>query len=299
LGVQSFQPEELAFLGRIHDVDDVRIAFRSARDAGFDNINLDFIFGLPHQNIAGWRETLEQAIALQPEHLSAYSLIVEENTPLHHWVETGRVDEPDEDLAAELYEIAMDRLAAAGYRQYEVSNWARQKVALAEQNPVAAEALPALASRHNLLYWRNEEYLGIGPGAHSHLRLLNAHGASVSHRWGNRKPVLGYMQRIESGRPVHDFCEAIDPATAMGESMMVGLRLVEAGVDRALFFAHHGIDCVDYFAGQIDTLQSEGLLVVHSNRVQLTERGKMVGNQVFLRFLPEIEDISDARPPTS
>lgn len=281
LGVQSFQPDELAFLGRIHDVDDVYRAVESARTAGFENINLDFIFGLPHQSVEAWRDTLECAIHLQPQHLSMYSLIVEEETPLHHWVATGKVDAPDEDLAAELYEIAMQRMAAAGYRQYEISNWARSDAS------VQTQLLPALASRHNLLYWRNEEYLGIGPGAHSHLRMLGEDGAVNSCRWGNRKPVPGYIKRIETDRPVHAFLEAIDAETAMGESMMVGLRLVEAGVDRVLFREHNGIDCVDFFARQLDSLVAEGLIEVLDDRVRLTQHGKMVGNQVFLQFLPD------------
>lgn len=284
LGVQSFQPEELDFLGRIHNVQDVYRAVEAARAAGFTNINLDFIFGLPHQNVAGWRDTLEQALSLQPEHLSLYSLIVEENTPLHHWVETGRVDEPDEDLAADLYEIGMARLVAAGYQQYEISNWA--KVANEDQ----AGELPVLASQHNLIYWRNEEYLGIGPGAHSHLRILNDRNESVSHRWGNRKPVPGYNRRIATGQAVDAFHEVIDPATAMGESMMTGLRLTDAGVDRALFMQHHGVDCVDFFAPQIASLQESELIELLPDRVRLTPRGKMVGNQIFLRFLPDADN---------
>jgi oxygen-independent coproporphyrinogen-3 oxidase len=110
MGVQSFQPDELSFLGRIHSVDDVFQAWDAARHAGFDNINLDFIFGLPEQKTEAWRQTLDQALSMQPEHLSLYSLIVEENTPLHHWVESGSVAAPDDDLAALHYEIAMDSL---------------------------------------------------------------------------------------------------------------------------------------------------------------------------------------------
>lgn len=294
LGVQSFQPDELTFLGRIHDVADVHRAVASARDAGFDNINLDFIFGLPHQDRTRWRDTLEQALALQPEHLSMYSLIVEENTPLHHWVESGRVDTPDEDLAADLYEIAMARLAQADYAQYEISNWARRA-----DGETHASQLPRLASRHNLLYWQNEEYLGIGPGAHSHLRLRDEDGASSSHRWGNRKPVPGYVRRVETGMPVHDFHERINAATAMGESMMVGLRLVDAGVDRRMFFAHHGVDCVAVYAPQIEELSRDSLIEVLPDRVRLTSRGKMVGNQVFLRFLPDQELPNESIRPTS
>jgi len=149
MGVQSFQPEELAFLGRIHSVEDVDLAFDAARAAGFDNINLDFIFGLPHQSGANWALTLDRALALGPEHLSLYSLIVEPNTPLNHWVETGRVDAPDDDLAAELYEFAMNRLARAGYVHYEVSNWAQPGSATKKD---AQGVNPAFASRHNLLY---------------------------------------------------------------------------------------------------------------------------------------------------
>ena len=113
MGVQSFQPDELSFLGRIHDVADVYRAVESARSVGFDNLNLDFIFGLPHQSPSGWRDTLQRATELEPEHLSLYSLIVEPETPLYHWVETGRVDQPDDDEAAALYEEAMAGLAAS------------------------------------------------------------------------------------------------------------------------------------------------------------------------------------------
>ena len=303
LGVQSFQPDELEFLGRIHDVQDVYRAVEAARAAGFDNINLDFIFGMPHQSVAGWQNTLDQAIALQPDHLSLYSLIVEENTPLHHWVETGRVDEPDEDLAADLYEIAMARLAEAGYRQYEISNWARTTSAdlaaeLRQSGGGQGQELPQLASRHNLVYWRNEEYLGIGPGAHSHLRVRNDVGASESHRWGNRKPVPGYNRRIETGQSVDAFHEVIDAATAMGESMMVGLRLTDAGVERAHFAALHGVDCIDFYAQQFDALTRDGLVEVLPDRVRLTPHGKMLGNQIFLRFLPDSDLPNSDLPDT-
>ena len=173
MGVQSFQPEELGFLGRIHDVEDVYRAYAAARQAGFANINLDFIFGLPDQSPAAWRATLAAAVALAPDHLSLYSLIVEPNTPLHHWVETGQVAAPDEDEAAELYEIAIEAMAAAHYIQYEVSNWARRTPG------DDGQTTPQRASQHNLLYWRNADYLGIGPGAHSHLHTV-VNGEMVS-----------------------------------------------------------------------------------------------------------------------
>ena len=156
--------------------------------------------------------------------MSLYSLIVEENTPLFHWVEAGHVDAPDDDLAADLYAIAMERLARAGYAHYEVSNWARR------QPGEPASPSPARASRHNLVYWRNGEYVGFGPGAHSHLRLPAADGSLVSRRWGNRKPVAGYVRRIRAGESVEEFSEVLDARTSMGETMMLGLRLVAEGV---------------------------------------------------------------------
>jgi oxygen-independent coproporphyrinogen-3 oxidase len=285
LGVQSFQPNELAFLSRIHNVDDVHMAFAAARDAGFDNINLDFIFGLPGQTLSNWQSTLALALALEPEHLSLYSLIVEPNTPLHHWVANGQVAAPDEDRAAELYEFARTQLAAAGYRQYEVSNWVR--LTAADQQG----GTPRDACAHNLLYWRNQEYLGIGPGAHSHLRNAPADGepgGMVAHRrWGNRKPVLGYIKRVNNGAPLPEFSEIIDPRLARAETMMLGLRLVQEGVPFARFFDQHGVDLRQVFAGELEQMQQLGLLTLDDECVRLTERGLMLGNQVFARFLPD------------
>lgn len=284
LGVQSFQPQELQFLGRIHDVDDVLHAFTAARSAGFTNINLDFIFGLPDQPVANWEVTLEQALALAPEHLSLYSLIVEPNTPLQHWVKTGKVKEPDEDCAADLYEFAMTRLPEAGYHQYEVSNWA--KTSIQEEGNL----MPALASRHNLLYWRNHEYLGIGPGAHSHLRMPIATGERIGKRWGNCKSVPSYVKRVNAGESVEEFAEEIDARMAMGETMMLGLRLLDEGVAFRRFEHLHGVPLQTVFAEELAKLYAKHLLESDEARVHLTRRGLMVGNQVFAEFLPESEN---------
>lgn len=284
LGVQSFQPDELRFLSRIHSVDDVLLAFAAARDAGFTNINLDFIFGLPNQSLACWQATLDQALALGPEHLSLYSLIVEPNTPLYHWVQSGQVAAPDEDLAAELYEFAIERLAEASYIHYEVSNWAK---ATAADQPGRT---PHYASQHNLLYWRNDEYLGIGPGAHSHLRLPDGADGLLPQRWGNRKPVAGYIKRIGLGESIEEFRETIPPPLAMGETMMLGLRLVQEGVPFTRFHQLHGVELFDQFGDEIKRLTQQGLLTREDQQVRLTPRGLMVGNQVFAQFLPETED---------
>jgi len=151
MGVQSFDDAELQWLGRIHNAIEAERSFEAARTAGFDNINLDFMFGLPDQQPETWARTLARALALDPEHLSLYSLIVEEGTPLADRVRRGAVAEPDDDLAADLYVYAMEALAEADFDQYEISSWGRA----------------GRQCRHNLVYWRNEPYLGFGAGAHS------------------------------------------------------------------------------------------------------------------------------------
>jgi oxygen-independent coproporphyrinogen-3 oxidase len=227
-----------------------------------------------------WRATLAQALALQPEHLSLYSLIVEPNTPLYHWVETGKVPRPDDDLAADLYEAAIEILSHAGYLHYEVSNWARM---CAADQPGQT---PHYASQHNLLYWRNQEYLGIGPGAHSHLRLPDEEGQVVGQRWGNRKPVPGYVKRLKAGQPVVEFSEIIDPPLAMGETMMLGLRLLQEGVPFARFRTQHGRELWDVYPADVSRLIETGLLMADDQRVRLTPHGLLLGNQVFAHFLP-------------
>lgn len=278
MGVQSFQPDELHFLGRIHSVDDVYKAYTAARQADFDNINLDFMFGLPNQTVEQWRDTLTKALELAPDHLSLYSLIVEPNTPLHHWVSSGQVPDTDDDLAADLYEVAIEMLDEAGYIHYEVSNWARTEAHLCQ---------------HNLIYWRNHEYLGVGPGAHSHLR-RRAHApnsagqdAAVDDlRWGNRKQVKGYIDRIRRGESVEEFHEMLSPAVAMSETMMLGLRLVQEGVPFAHFCQLHNQDLRSVYRKELEQLTSLGLLEHDNERVRLTQFGLMMGNQVFMHFMP-------------
>lgn len=292
IGVQSFQPAELSFLGRIHNVEDVIKAVGAARSAGFANINLDFIFGLPEQSLTHWQHTLEAAIALDPDHLSLYSLIVEPNTPLHHWVAQGKVAAPDEDVAAAHYEDAMQRLATAGYVQYEISNWAKNtapaKVTGLVADPTAEdEIMPTFACQHNLIYWRNQEYLGIGPGAHSHLWFTDPEGRQHRRRWGNRKPVPGYVNRIHQGATVEEFSEEIEPRGAIGETMMLGLRLLQEGVPLRRFRAMHGSELQGLFAKELAQLQTWNLIEIDAKRIRLSARGVLLGNQVFSYFLPD------------
>ncbi len=271
MGVQSFAAGELRFLGRIHDAGEAAEAFALARQAGFDNINLDFMFGLPGQHPETWRRTLDQAIELGPEHLSLYSLIVEPETPLADWVARGQVDEPDPDLAADLYELACERLQAAGYEHYEISNWAR--------GPLQADGLPAYACRHNLVYWRNQSYLGFGPGAHSWWE---------GKRWSVGRNVEQYIRSAALQHPPYDYEETISPTLAMGETMMVGMRLLDVGVSRMEFRQGFGRDVAEVWPAEIAELRSRGLIEVSDERVRLTRQGWLLGNQVFGAFLPDL-----------
>lgn len=290
LGVQSFQPSELRFLGRIHDVQDVCQAYDAARAAGLENINLDLMFGLPAQTESAWRDSLTSALALAPEHLSLYSLIVEPDTPLNRWVQTGKVQAPDDDEAAVLYEMALERLDAAGYVHYEISNWAVGGSAAMPEKGTSAPTDSAGASsrvcQHNLIYWRNQEYLGLGPGAHSHLISADTAGPCRERRWGNHKSVLDYLRRMRQGEALEAFEEVIDPRLSMGETMMLGLRLVQEGVQRALFWQRYGLELVEVFADELARLQDWQLVEVDAMGVRLTRAGLMVGNQVFAEFLP-------------
>ena len=273
MGVQSFDDSELGWLGRIHSAAEAENAFTEARHAGFTNINLDFMFGLPGQAAATWEQSLSRALALGPEHLSLYSLTVERGTPLADWVRQGRVAEPDDDLAADLYLAATETLAARGYVQYEISNWAKDS-----SGALASSAQPSAACRHNLVYWHDEGYLGFGAGAHSY---------AGGHRRWNVRPVPHYIRRIEQGQASTGGEETIEPSLAMGEIMMLGLRLVREGVSEDRFRARSGNSLDAVFAGEIVELVGRGLLERLPERVRLTTQGRLLGNQVFAMFLPD------------
>ncbi len=262
LGVQSAQPDELALLGRLHSFDQARRAVAMARATGFENLSLDLIYGLPRQALAHWRATLEAVLSppMQPDHLSAYCLTVEEGTPLADWVTSSQVPEPDPDLAAEMYELTEATLDAAGFIHYEISNWAR----------------PGRECRHNLVYWRDGAYLGFGAGAHSH---------RAARRWWNVLAPAEYIARLQAGESPQAAAEEIGPAQAMGETMMLGLRLSE-GVGAAAFRARFGRDLDQVYARPLEELAAAGLIQWDGQRARLTARGRLLGNQVFARFLP-------------
>ena len=262
LGVQSLSDRELAMLGRIHTAAEARDAVRQARDAGFDNLSIDLIYGLPGQTPADWRQTLEEAMAMRPEHLSLYALTLEEDAPMWQDIKEGSLPGVDPDVSADQYELAEDVLAAAGYRHYEISNW----------------ALPGRECRHNLTYWRNLPYIGAGVAAHSCL---------AGHRLGNTTSLDKYL----AGPPAPEMDEEISPQLELAETVILGLRLC-TGIDPDDLHRRFNIDVQAYYRPQIEAMVDAGLLEQDGGHLKLTRRGRLLSNEVFWRFLPDEKEAS-------
>jgi oxygen-independent coproporphyrinogen-3 oxidase len=274
LGVQSFDDAELRRLDRIHDAATAEAAYHAARAAGFANVNLDLMFGLAGQDLASWERTLRRALALQPEHLSLYALTVEEGTPLAHQVARGLAPEPDPDLQAAMYAHAQALLATAGYEQYEISNWAR----------------PGLACRHNLVYWRDGEWLGVGAGAHSHLagRRLAAVRSPVAYvrrvlaMEGDAVPCDAGASRVPF--PWIAFVEEPEPATAMADYVTLALRLSE-GLSLSAFAHRFGVAFETVFGEALADLTRLGLLVRDGDRLRIPPTARFLAGEVQARLL--------------
>ncbi len=259
LGVQTLNDSLLERLGRIHGARHAADCFDRARRMGFGNINVDLMFGLPGQDVSDWRRTLREIIAWGPEHISCYSLIIEEGTPFGDLHAQNALPLPGDDAELAMYELAMEELGAAGYEHYEISNWAR----------------PGFQSGHNRIYWLNGEWLGLGPGAHSHWR---------GERFSNERLPHDYARRLAAGELPIARREAVDEATAEEDTVILGLRLLE-GVDAAAFEHRFGRPLDDAFGPEIARLVDLGLVRWDGERLRLTSRGLPVANQVFQAFL--------------
>jgi len=259
LGVQSLDDAELRLLGRIHTASEARESISQAKDAGFTNLSLDFIYGIPGRSLEKWQGMLSEMVTLGAQHISLYGLTLEEGTPLHQRVKNGELLPPDPDAAACEYEMAEEVLEAAGYKQYEISNWAK----------------PGFESRHNLAYWRRAPYLGLGVAAHSFLD---------NKRIANTSDLDEYLSCLAEGKLAPQTVEVISEATALSEAIILGLRLNE-GVSADDIKAHFSIDLYSHFESAIAELVSLGLLEQHEDRIKLTPRGRLLGNEVFMRFL--------------
>lgn len=274
-GVQSANAEELRLLERAHDFFDVIQAVSDARKAGFSNLNLDLIYGLPEQTPATWQRTLARVVNLRPEHISAYALTLEHGTPFGSWSNRGWMPIPDPDIAAEMYEYAEEYLDASGYAHYEISNWAKSN--------------SELFCRHNLQYWRSLPYLGFGAGAH---------GYANGYRYSNVLRVKTYIERMTGGNTRDKSYEfPLSPAAVnqrkqtvredISDYMINNLRLTETGVADADFKSRFGRGLLEVFPREIEGLLRNGLLEYLPARAayRLSKRGRLLGNRVFVQFV--------------
>lgn len=267
-GMQSAHPRDLKVLDRRHRYRDVLDAVVWSRSKGFEHINLDLIFGIPGQTLEMWQQNLELVMNLPIDHLSLYSLILEEGTPLERWYQRGLVDLIDEDLAADMYETAMEVLADRGFSQYEISNWAKKR-------PNGLDA----RCRHNLNTWRYHPYFGFGAGASGFIN---------GTRTMNVGQIPAYLQRLME--PLGDWpaAEVVDRLSKweeMQEWMMVGLRKVEEGVSKADFMSTFAQPMGIIFEAQVNKLEKQGLLEDKGDLIRLTKRGILLGNRVFAEFV--------------
>ena len=261
MGAQSFDAELLKALGRIHSPAEITQAVHNARAAGFTSINLDFMFGLPGQTMRHWQATLDQALALHPDHFSLYSLIIEEGTPFYTWTHEGRITPGDEDLCADMYEYADERLQAAGYENYEISNWAR----------------PGHQSRHNMTYWQNLPYLGMGAGAHSYFAGKRFFDVLDPQQYIN---LLRMRQRPEAES------ETLDRVQEMSETAFLALRTAQ-GLHLPTFEERFAEPFTRFVGNRLRIVEEAGLLEQENGWLRLSKRGRLLGNEVFLRLLPD------------
>ncbi len=272
IGMQSADPALLRLYERRHDFAAVVDAVSCARRAGFDNISLDLIFGAPEESLADWQSSLEAALGLGVEHLSLYGLELKGGTPLRLQVDAGELQRPDDDAFADMYEHACERLDAAGYAQYEISNWRR----------------PGFACRHNMQYWRNLEYLGLGAGAH---------GYAGGYRYSTVAAPGRYIESLRNARdvaiefpltPALAKANRVDRADELYETVMMGMRLTQEGIDRLAFARRFGCDFLDIFGAASARLEALDLLRVADERVVLSDRGRLLSNGVIRQLVDEI-----------
>ncbi|AOM82575.1 radical SAM family heme chaperone HemW [Salisediminibacterium beveridgei] len=259
IGVQTFDPELLKAINRDHHPIDAKKTVELARSHGINDLSVDLMFGLPNQTMEQWNDTLKQAFELPVTHISAYSLKVEPKTVFYQWERQGRLDRPTEDLEADMYNQLVSGAVNAGFQQYEISNFARGQY----------------QSRHNLVYWNNQEYYGFGAGAHGYLN---------GERYANHGPLPKYLKAMESRErptlhehpvPLHEQKE---------EFMFMGLRKI-SGISLEEYQSRYGEQVAETFPGVMDELVKEGLLVMDEDSVRLSSEGKLLGNQVFEKFL--------------
>lgn len=259
LGAQSADARLLRLLGRRHKPEEIEAAVAHARGAGFENVSVDLLYGVPYQEVATWEATLRAAVGWGVDHISCYALTVEAGTPLEHGVSKGTLRVPPDETVVQMYDAARRLLGGAGYRHYEISNWAR----------------PGFESAHNLTYWRNRPYLGIGAGAA---------GCHNGRRYKVAPDIQGYIEGVRAGRVPLMEEEAIDARRAMSDSLILGLRL-EQGVSLPELRQRHGQDPSELFGDALEWGARWGLLEQRGDQIRLTEQGVLLSNELFARLL--------------
>ncbi|MGE0130932.1 MAG: radical SAM family heme chaperone HemW [Blastocatellales bacterium] len=258
-GVQSFDDGELQMIGRTHSSEDAREAVRMARAAGFANVSIDLIAGLPEQKMETWRRNLEEAFALEPDHLSVYLLELYKDAPLLHRINRGELRAIDDDLTVAMYFALVDEAERRGFEHYEISNWAR----------------PGFESRHNLKYWTGAPYWAFG---------VSAAGYDGQTRWSNTRNIHEYLQKIESGQsPVAEIVE-LDEDDRQSENLFLRLRLKD-GVDLGEHQRRFGVNAMERYHNEIERLREAGLIEFDENRLKISRAGTVLANEVFAAFV--------------
>ena len=260
VGVQSFIEKDLQLLERVHSVEEIYLTMDRARSAGFDNLSLDLMFALPGQTLSDWESNLARAIKINPEHISTYNLTIEPETAFAKLHSRGKLTMPPEDLQLEHYKMAIDMLTEAGYDHYEISNFAK----------------PGKQSRHNTTYWENREYLGLGAGASSFMN---------GTRYKNWNLPSRYIMKANRGDGAVESSERLEPQRALGETLMLGLRLLEKGVSIRHIEKRFRISLMDIYGKTISALKGDNLIRVDSDRIILTSKGLFLADSVILEFI--------------
>ena len=260
VGVQSFRKKDLDLLERVHSVEEIFLTLDRAREAGFDNLSIDLMFALPGQTLAAWESNLEKAIKINPEHLSTYNLTVEPNTAFQAYQSRGELVMPPEDLQLEHYQASIDRLTQAGYKHYEISNFAK----------------PGKECRHNLVYWENREYLGLGAGASSYRNGVRTKNWNLPSR---------YIREVNSRGRAVEFAEKLEPGQALGETLMLGLRLLEKGVSMDQLEKRFRISFREVYGKVLSALSGKNLISIDQDRITLTRKGLFLADSVILEFI--------------
>jgi oxygen-independent coproporphyrinogen-3 oxidase len=259
LGVQSFNDPELQMIGRTHSAQDARDAVRIARAAGFTNISIDLIAGLPEQKMETWRGNLDEACSLAPDHLSVYLLELYRDAPLLHRIERGELRAIDEELTVEMYFALMDEAERFGFAHYEISNWAR----------------PGCESRHNLKYWTGAPYWAFG---------VSAAGYDGESRWSNTRNIHEYLAKVEGSHSPVSSREELDDEDRQSEALFLGLRLRD-GVDLQAHRRRFGVSVVERYRDELERLREAGLIELSDENIVISRKGKVLANEVFAAFV--------------